>query len=524
MSNSQFIDANSTHVDNEITTDICVVGGGAAGITLVRHLPKDKRIIMIESGSFDMDGDTQALYTGINKSLPYFDLLTCRLRYFGGTTNHWGGFCRPNDTIDYEGRASLGLPKWAVSEKELGPYIDAAAKELGLKYSFNDDTKLLSDHGISPSELIDDEVPDFKTKIIQITEKKRLGKIYRRELSEQKNLNVYLNLNLVHIQLDRNTGSKVEHLVCKTLSGKTITVKAKRFVLACHGIENARLLLNSNDVHKQGLGNKFDHVGRYFMEHVHIKASKLIPSNRFPVFYNREVLIKNNLNANISFTDDFTRRNDMLQYYCRFLPIYSDKQVVDSAKGIIAEINKPFSKSLFEDFKVVLNDMASVKGKLYYALGMRDKPKYYYLDQRIEQAPNRNSRVVLSDKKDAFGCPLADLDWNLNEHDYAAFRKGQDKIIKEISAMGAGRFIEEEITKQLVDERATGHYHHIGTTRMSESIQDGVVDSNCKVHGVSNLYIAGSSVFPTAGYSGPTMLIIALSMRLAEHLSAEGAM
>jgi choline dehydrogenase-like flavoprotein len=518
MSINNFIDANEYDFPTKIKTSVCIIGGGAAGITLARNLKTIDDVLIIESGNFNMEGSTQALYKGENTSLPYHDLLSCRLRYFGGTTNHWGGYCRPNDPIDYEGRESLGLPKWPINEVTLSPYIAKAAKELGLKSEFFNNESILGNYDIPHTELIDREINELYTKVFQLTRKKRFAKTYKDELSEQANLQVCMNLNVIHIQLDPK-GNKVVSILCKTLKGKEVIIEANNYILASHAIENARLLLNSNNVNKQGIGNDFDHVGRYFMDHIHIQATKLIPSDNFPFIYDRNVLRDMKLNANISFTDNYLRKNNILQYYCRFIPIYTQAQVRDSITGIKGEINKPFSNKLYEDIKVVLNDFGGTKNQLLSNFRLTQPvPKYYYLDQRIEQAPNPNSRVVLSNDKDALGIPLANLEWNLNEHDYRTFEIGQEKIIKELSALGAGRFIIEKITPELVNERVAGHYHHIGTTRMSNNAEEGVVDANCKVHGIDNLYVAGSSVFPTAGYSGPTMMIVALSIRLAEHI------
>lgn len=518
MSRNNFIDSNRYKFPTNIKTNICIIGAGAAGITLARNLKNVDDVLLIESGDFNLSGSTQALYEGASTALPYFDLLTCRLRYFGGTTNHWGGYCRPNDPIDYEGRASLGLPKWPIDEHILAPFIDKAAKELGLEYDFFDNKELFEKHNIEQEELIDSKGNDLYTKVFQLTKMTRFAQIYKDELSKQDNLRIFMNLNVTHMQLDTR-GGKVISVNCKTLQGKEVTIEAEEFIIASHAIENARLLLNSNDVQKTGLGNQNDHVGRYFMDHIHIKATKLIPSQNFPFIYDRNVLGDMKLNANISFTDDYIRRKNILQYYCRFMPIYTENQVVDSIKDIKSKINEPFSGALFEDLKVVLNDFSGATNHfLSHFRLLQPTPKYYYLDQRIEQAPNANSRVVISSKKDSLGVPLANLEWNLNEHDYRTFKIGQEKIIKELSAVGAGRFIIEDITPELVDARVAGHYHHIGTTRMSDSAENGVVDVNCKVHGIDNLYIAGSSVFPTAGYSGPTMMIVALSLRLAEYL------
>lgn len=521
MTLKNFIDANDEIIANKLQASVCIIGAGAAGITLARNLTGIDDVLLIESGDFEIDGVTQALYSGSNIGLPYFDLLRCRLRYFGGTTNHWGGYCRSNDPIDYEGREKMGLPKWPIDEKDLDPYIRQAAKELGLSAEFYNPVPLLIAKGAPPEELLERVSSDFYTKIFQISKRVRFSRIYRDELAKQNNLRVCLNLNAIHVQLSPD-GSRVTHVRCKTLSGKTITVEAKEFVVASHAIENARLLLNSNDVHQDGIGNQYDHVGRYFMDHVHMSASKLIPSSKFPSLYNRRVLSGLNLNANLSFTDEYLRKQGILQYYCRFNPVYINDDVVDALHGIKNNILEPFSQELFDDIKTVVNNLTGVADYMSSYNGLsRPAPKYYHLEHRIEQAPNPDSRVVISKTKDALGVAQADLQWRLNEYDYRTFKVGHDKIINELSALGAGRFMTENITPELVDERATGHYHHIGTTRMSTYPSDGVVDSNCKVHSLSNLYVAGSSVFPSAGYSGPTMMIVAFTLRLAEHISTK---
>ena len=503
-----------------IKTSVCIIGAGASGITTARNLSEIDDLVMIESGSFEMDGKTQELYAGENKGTPYFDLLTCRLRYFGGTTNHWGGFCRANDPIDYEGRDDLGLPKWPVDQREIDRYVHKAANYLGVDSEFNA-VEFLNNNKAPKDDLIENKAPDLSTKVFDITSRKRFGKIHKEELSKQKNLRVYLNLNVVHIQLNANA-TKVISVHCETFNGKKIVVQSKEFVLSCHAIENARLLLISNDIQQKGVGNDYDHVGRYFMEHVHLSASKFIPSNKFPRIYDTNVMGKFNLNANLGFKDEYLRRTGILQYYCRFKPVYTDDSVIGALRNIKNEINEPITASLINDIKTVLNDASGAANFSLARFGIDQPiPKYYELDHRIEQAPNRDSRVLLSSSRDFFGVPKADLQWKLNEFDYRTFDVGQEKIITELNAQGFGRFITEKMTAELINNRAKGHYHHIGTTKMSLNQRDGVVDSDCKVHGLDNLYIGGSSVFPTAGYSGPTMMIVAFSMRLADKLAVK---
>jgi len=213
------------------------------------------------------------------------------------------------------------------------------------------------------------------------------------------------------------------------------------------------------------------------------------------------------------------RKSGLLQYYCRFNPVYASEDLIESLGRIKNRLAEPFSKQLFDDIRKVLNNFGDSSDfvRSRYGVG-QPEPKYYVLEHRIEQAPNPDSRVIISDTKDSLGVPQADLQWQLNEHDYKTFKHGHDKVVSELSALGFGRVISEDMTPEYIDSRAKGHYHHIGTTRMSLESSDGVVDSNCKVHSVANLYVAGGSIFPASGYSGPTMMIVAFAIRLADHL------
>ena len=525
-----FIDSRGDAVTDRIEAQVCIVGAGAAGLTLARALgDKIPGVILVESGGFDMDGATQNLYVAQNLGLPYFDLAASRLRFFGGTTHHWSGYCRANDPIDYEGRPSLNLPRWPVSHHELAPFIERAAGLLGIESKFFEPHYFFERAGFRPEQTIGGDQGRLASKVFQIASDIRLGKKYREELDGYADFRAYLHLNATHLQLAANGGS-VQHLVCKTLSGKEVRVTAQHYVLACHAIENARLLLVSNDVMKTGIGNQSDHVGRYFMDHIQIFASKFIPNKTFPALYNAQYAQARNLNANLGFTDAALRELDILQYYCRFQSRYTSEEIAQSIIAVRQGFMEPGDLDYLQDVAAVLADLG---GAVEFSLARLGRyrvrsgedsrlatllPAYFLMDHRIEQAPNPKSRIVISDRRDALGSPIADLDWRLSEPDYRSFKIAQSKIAAELAARGLGRCELEEITPELVESRVKGHYHNIGTTRMSAQPRDGVVDPNGRVHGVANLHVAGSSLFPTAGYSGPTMMIIGFALRLADHL------
>jgi choline dehydrogenase-like flavoprotein len=367
--------------------------------------------------------------------------------------------------------------------------------------------------------LVERHSTSLVTKVFQISERLRFRTLFREDLERQENLRVVLHANATAVHLDPD-GKRVERLTVRTLGGKSATVRARRFVLACHAIENARLMLASDDVMPAGVGNAHGHVGRHFMDHAQITSGVFLPAKgRFPAIYDFGYMSAIRVNANISLTDTAMREHGVLQYYCRFRPP-EEHEGLRAALGRLRDgFWKPFDPGLLEDVADVLEDLPSVADAV---LSKYNPPKgdarYYVLDHRIEQAPNPDSRIVLSDRRDALGNRVADLNWALNELDFHTFREGARIVSSELAALGYGRFQLEELTPELIEGQVRGHYHHIGTTRMSADPKDGVVDADLKVHGLENLFVAGSSVFPTAGYSGPTMMLIAFAIRLADHL------
>jgi choline dehydrogenase-like flavoprotein len=515
---TNFVDARTEAVEETVSCELCIIGSGAAGITLARKLAGVYGdVVLMEAGSFELDYATQELGSGRNLGLPYFDLRGARLRYFGGTTNHWSGYCRANDPIDYEGRPELGVPAWPVPMSEIEPFVEQAAHDLGISSEFFDSAYYTRQLGFPASSLFEARNPAFETKVFQIALDQRFGRIYREELDKLRGLRILMNLNAVHLQLAAD-GGRLESVQAKTLTGKNVTIRAKAFVLACHAIENARLLLVSSDVQKSGVGNTFDQVGRYFMEHPWVWASKVVPSKSFSMLYDWQYGVRRNLNANLSLSARTMKELGILQYYARFDPVYAERDVRDAVSGLRSG---SFDRQALEDLATVLGDFSSV---VENELNVRDivntLPAYYRVEHRIEQAPNASSRITLSDARDSLGTRCADIHWSLNELDYRTFKEGHDFVVRELSALGAGRFIVDEMTPELIDANVSGKYHHMGTTRMSADPRDGVVDRDARVHGVDNLYVVSSSIFPTSGYSGPTMMIIAFALRLAEHLKS----
>ena len=517
-----FVDARGLTLSAPLQADVCIVGAGAAGITIAEQLAaRGVAVLLLESGGERIDGATQSLYRCVQTGIPYFDMTACRLRYLGGTTNHWGGYCRENDPIDYLGRPELGVPAWPLRYETLRPYVVQAAQRLGLNMEGFDPQWQLAKRGIDAGELLDQRSPLLESKVFQLTQKRRFRELHSAALHADPHIRPLLNANVTHVQLDPSART-VTGLTVRTLNGRQFEVRARRYVLAAHSVENARLLLSSNDVLAAGIGNQADMVGRHFMEHPRVKSGLLFPSPAFPRVYDAGAMASTLLNINIGLKAQTMRERGVLQYYCRFLPVNADHETIDAIQALRQGFWKPADLKAIEALGTLVGD---VPASLRYLAGRLGAPKplpvAYELDHRIEQAPNPDSRLTLGTERDALGMRKLIFNWALSDLDQHSMAEGQRAIVEEFTRLGLGRFEAPPIDMAAVRDKVQGHYHHIGTARMATAARDGVVDADCKVHGVDNLFVAGSAVFPTAGYSGPTMMLVALALRLSEHLGQQ---
>lgn len=520
MSNN-FHDVLESESPPDIQTDICVVGAGACGITLARQLASESglRVALLESGPLDFSARAQGLYKGENIGVEYFDLTLCRLRYFGGTTNHWGGFCTPATERDFQAMPGVPLTEWPITFSDIESHMMKAEADLGFNRARCEPSTRLNEEGFSYDGEPDDTLQTVLYSILDEA-KIRFAQRYKPELEKQSNLDVYLNTNVTRVQVTPD-GRTVQHLACKTLKGTEFNVRAKRYVLACHGIENARLLLASDDVNPNGLGNDGDFVGRCFMEHPYAEGSRLILHNKkkFPMYIDTSNAWPKGFSACLTLPANMTAEHQCLQYYCRMRSYRTEDEVLthQAVNSLFENRNAPLQRRDIADIKQLLGDLTGTYSAIKEKLA---EPDDYLLDHRIEQSPNPDSRVVLSDELDALGSRRADLNWQLSDVDIKTFQAGQDAVVARMSALNIGRFEVQELDRSFLEENVGGHYHHIGTTRMAEDSSTGVVDRDCKVFGVDNLYVVGSSVFCRSMFSGPTMAMLGFAYRLADHLKA----
>jgi choline dehydrogenase-like flavoprotein len=513
--------------------DVCIVGAGAAGITLARRLSSaGLDVCMLESGAADYEKPSQDLGAGDSIGFPYYPLDQVRLRLFGGTTAVWGGRVVQLDPIDFERRPWVEHSGWPFGKETLSPYYAEALRSLDLEVTDGDE-KLWDRLEIRPPGF---DADVLRTHFFQFDEQFERFTLRRcGDLVEATNVRVLLRATVLDVQANAD-GTAVESIQIGNLIGGRGVVRARAFVLAAGGIETPRILLNSRGVQPQGLGNREDLVGRFFMEHPHARGGRVLPRKMWPFL---KLLTLSHRHEGLRYAP-LVRASEKLQERERILnsaftlavrrhpgaPIPPGKRFFDTIKWKVPHDHR--GRSVWWVHRLAKRALGDRLGALSRWLGATTMRRGLYVVARAEQAPNPASRLVLSDERDAFGLPRVALDWRFSEIDKRSLSVMMSALDSELQRLSLGRaepspwLAEEEIPWEidpLISNHPIGGYHHMGTTRMAANPREGVVDADCRVHGLGNLYIAGSSVFPTGGWANPTLTILALALRLGDHLS-----
>lgn len=510
-----------------------MIGAGVAGISVARRLlDSGLRVLLLESGGVDYDGAIQDLAAGESVGLPYYPLDEARLRLFGGTSAIWGGRISQMNPIDFEPRPWLEHSGWPITYDDLQPWISEARRSLGVETPGIDEQ-------LWP--LIGAEAPAFDPHLVRTAFwhfdllPGRFSLQRCQDLITSPDITVVTRATVVHLQA-RHDERSIAQVSIADPGGFRVTVSARKFVLAAGGLENARLLLASNDVYPRGLGNEHDLVGRFFMEHPHARGGRLHTATpwRLLRLYSvkhrapRRALVAPCFRPGESLQRRAGILNTSFALACRPHP-GKQRSIALRAYQLAKHRLNPTqgNRWLWQAARHAARSLSGLTDPLRPWLLARSGRSGLYAVVRAEQAPNPLSRVYLGGERDALGVPRLVLDWRLSDIDKRSVRIAMQAFDSELRRLGLGHLAPEpwlddpNLPWQFdasISNHPVGGYHHMGTTRMADRPTRGVVDGDGRVFGLSNLYVAGSSAFATSGWANPTLTLTALSLRLGAHL------
>lgn len=514
-----------------VTAEVAIIGSGAAGQSAARRLvARGHRVVLLESGGLDHEDPTADLNRGEVIGQHYHPLEHSRLRFFGGTTAIWGGRCAEFDRIDFERRDWVPDSGWPIGPEDIRSYMAEARDLLGVGTVDTDRLPRPALMQRFSSEELAVRWWSFDPKFDRFT----IGEAA--DLEADPKCTLLLHATVREIWLAEDRGS-VERLDVRTPSGRSIDVRARHYLLAAGGIENPRILLASNSVMRGGVGNQHDLVGRYFMEHPHSRGGRVVGKADWKwlaAFAKRRA---NGVEVSPAITpaESLQRREGLLNTALTLAVRQPEGGRHPLAKRAYLHVKHHTAptragRSLWKASKQLVRSYTGLTGPLHPWLMKRLQGLDLALVIRAEQAPNPDSRVTLAGDRDAMGMPRVALDWRLSSIDVDSARGLVNALDREARRLQLGTVEPASwlanpdnrwVWDELISAHPIGGFHHIGTTRMASDPRRGVTDGWGRVHGLPNLHVAGSSLFPTAGWANPTLTVLALSLRTADRIADE---
>lgn len=464
---------------------VVIIGGGPAGLSLAMRL-EDLGIdtLVLEAGPNDFSGPSQDVYQGEVIGDRYYDLDATRLRQLGGSSMHWAGQCRPLDAMDFEARPDLDLPGWPITKADLDPH-DAAAREL-LQLGANVDEPMEEDGLFKAGWAYSPPVffaLDFNDR-----------------LEASPRIHIALETPVMSLQA---TGGQITGIEIRDSAGDSLTLTPRLTVIACGGIETARLLLWSNQVSPERVVADDTALGRNWMEH---------PAHYVGEAMMYEAIPNHETAGDVRYTS---------------IGIAPDKLMAHGALNAVVRLQRfrPQPGASRNVQRALCSATPQALDAFNAVTGAEATCGRQYLRVISEQAPDPENRVALSDsQRDRFGIPRTELHWRKTALDYHTIKVAFELVGRAL--VGSGKALIRADPHLIAmgdypDDGEYGGHHHMGATRMAATARDGVVDADLRIHGLTNGYIAGSSVFTRGGHANPTFTIVQLSLRLADHLAGE---
>jgi len=517
----------------EIESDVCVIGTGAAGISIARRLAAaGMHVALVESGGLRPDAETQALYDLESRGYPVRENFMSRARYFGGSCNLWAGRSMRVSARDLSPRPWVGLEGWPIARDDIEAYETEAASALRLPALAAFDPGA-HEALLSSAERALFDADDVAPAVSLWARRPRRFADARPELRRSDRIRVFLHLSVTQLLIEPGEDG-VRAAAAATLEGNAKTIRARHFVLACGGIENARLLLCSRERFPAGIGNAHDQVGRCYMDHPRAVFGRVtLRDPRALSAIAGAPLRDGRVQVGIGLSGRLREEEGLLDPYATFEPEVS-QYAAESYQTFVQTMKVLLRRGYAgkrRDWRA--GSLERIPGMVYLLTPRELAPHALYrvshaLRRRLgrvggprrvvvyfcEQPPVPESRVTLGTARDALGMNRVVLDWRVGDGVVRSVRRLEGVLADRLRRSGLG-----DLEPGEGEPRFTDASHHMGTTRMSASPRTGVVDGDCRVHGIPNLWVAGSSVFPSGGHKNPTLTLVALALRLADRLA-----
>jgi len=495
--------------------DICIVGAGAAGIVLAVDLARrGKSVLLLEGGGSEIEESSQDPYLSELSGLPHRGIHTGRFRAKGGTTTKWGGQILELDTLDFEQRPGIDGSGWSFPKSELTPFYERALEFEGLAKVTRQDEEVWREIGEASPKL-----PDLEPYFSRWCPEPNFARLHRKSIEEHSGISLWLHANATEPVLE---GEVMRGVRCRTLTGKEATFHASQFIFCLGGIESSRFFLQPRAT---GLPwNSSGLLGKHFQDHVDCNAATVEPihTGRFHRMFDNVFTrgFKYHPKLRLAVSEQAAHGT---------LNVASTMAFVSDTDETLTELKttaKSFLRGRVREIGAAEVGFAARHLPLIVRQGFRYKVQHraynppdarIFLRVHCEQEPMSRSSVTLADTRDALGLRRTRLDWKISEKELASIREYVRIATKSLASV-AHVHPHEDLSSDKFLAHCDDSNHHMGGMRMSDSPAKGVVDSNLRLHGTSNAYICSSAVFPTSGFSNPTHTLLALAVRLAQHL------
>lgn len=507
----------------DFSADVCIVGAGAAGITLAAELVRQgMRVLLLESGGKELESAAQTLNQGFYAGQLHQGANVGRFRALGGTTTAWGGQVLEMNAQDFAVRPWVPGSGWPFPKEELRPYYERALPAEGLAQVIRSDDEVWREMKMNEPNLGD----ALELYFTRWCPKPNFACLYRETLASP-NLRVVLHATAT-VMLLAEDGSNVKGIQCRSLAGQEHIFSAMQYVLCLGTIESVRFLLQPLPGGQTPSWNRSGLLGRYFQSHIDLNAAHVPERDaaKLQRWFANVYLRGYKYHPKFRLASQLQRQEQILNIAGSITCINTTEVELRRVKSLARNfVSGRFSRLTVEDLPRTLRQLPAMLrlGYGYCMHGRAAWPKKsaFWLRTHCEQEPLSQSCITLAEARDAVGLLRAQLDWRVSPLEWKTIHRFTELVQRTFAGLGLANIVprpELAIEEGFRNITFDDSHHHMGGTRMAASAAEGVVSPDLQLHGMKNAYVCSASVFPTSGFSNPTHTLIALAIRLADHL------